>query len=237
MAAALRPEQMRLPGPIEAERFGDLEAQWREFWTVADGEESASAKTLLSPQWRVFYLALLVGLVTGLGTVVAAILMLGAMTADPTMAGPVLGVRRRAPACCRSDSRTTFCSRSPAAPARSLPHALRRRRRAADPQAGPLAALARARRPGHSVRSTAGRAAHMRRAVGQSRRRAPDRLQRYFSPMVVEHLLEGTSGRWKRLPHAGDRPFLRHPRTYFDVGSPEPGRGRRAPERVLHRDD
>ena len=45
-------------------------------------------RTLVSPQWRVFYLALLIGLVTGLITVVAATLMLGAMIADLTMARP-----------------------------------------------------------------------------------------------------------------------------------------------------
>jgi SAM-dependent MidA family methyltransferase len=34
----LRTDQMRLPGPLEAEGFGDLEAQWRDFWT---GHEDA----------------------------------------------------------------------------------------------------------------------------------------------------------------------------------------------------
>jgi SAM-dependent MidA family methyltransferase len=34
----LRTDQMRLPGPLEAEGFGDLEAQWRDFWT---GQEDA----------------------------------------------------------------------------------------------------------------------------------------------------------------------------------------------------
>jgi SAM-dependent MidA family methyltransferase len=34
----LRGDQMRLPGPLEAEGFGDIEAQWRDFWT---GQEDA----------------------------------------------------------------------------------------------------------------------------------------------------------------------------------------------------
>lgn len=36
----LRADQMRLPGPLELEGFGDLEAQWREFWT--DQEDPSS---------------------------------------------------------------------------------------------------------------------------------------------------------------------------------------------------
>ena len=41
-------------------------------------------KTLLSPQWRIFYLTLLIGLVTGTVTSVSAALLLG----DPLMARP-----------------------------------------------------------------------------------------------------------------------------------------------------
>lgn len=43
--------------------------------------------TLLSSQWRVFYLALLVGLVTGTVTVVAATMVLGVMLVDLSRAG------------------------------------------------------------------------------------------------------------------------------------------------------
>ena len=32
----LRPDQMRLPGPLEAEGFVDLEGQWRDFWSGQD---------------------------------------------------------------------------------------------------------------------------------------------------------------------------------------------------------
>lgn len=35
----LHPTQMRLPGPLEAEGFADLEAQWRDFWTGHDSDD------------------------------------------------------------------------------------------------------------------------------------------------------------------------------------------------------
>jgi class 3 adenylate cyclase len=45
-------------------------------------------KTLLSPQWRIFYLTLLVGLVTGTVTVAATVVVLGAMLANLSPASP-----------------------------------------------------------------------------------------------------------------------------------------------------
>ena len=36
----LSPDQMRLPGPLEVEGFGDLEAQWCDFWTGRDDHDA-----------------------------------------------------------------------------------------------------------------------------------------------------------------------------------------------------
>jgi hypothetical protein len=35
----LHADQMRLPGPMEAEGLSDFEAQWREFWTGPEDED------------------------------------------------------------------------------------------------------------------------------------------------------------------------------------------------------
>ena len=152
-------------------------------------------RTLVSPQWRVFYLALLIGLVTGTVTVVAATLLLGAMASDLTMVRPEFWafVALASVLLIGFPHYVLF----KVALRRQLNRFLHLFYTAVEQPVPNLEHWSRSRELDDLDALFEQLLAELRRYIDRAVSRGVEleRLQRYFSPAVVQHLFEGGDGR------------------------------------------